>query len=132
MKNQRKMELKIRNKKGRENDNSGVGIIILAVFVGAVLILYFLSHLLYWIGVTSLIFGIVLMILGFSSNEDNLVIIGIVFLLVGVGLWLIGNMGINFFEQNPTGKNLLDSANAVVNGTRDGVKVYSPLANISG
>ena len=118
------------NKKGQQNDNSGLVIAILAIFVGIIFALYFLSHIIFWIGVSCLVISLILFLVGFSSQEEEFIIIGLVLLMVGVVFLFVGNAGINFFENNPTGKNMLDGANTVVNTTKDSVQAYGELTKI--
>ena len=112
-----------------KGNNSGISIIILASFVGAVLILYFLSKILLILGVLLIITSIFLVIIG-ASQGNNLVLFGILLFLVGIIFAGIGHEGVTFFEQNPTGKNLLNTANTVVNTTKDAVESYSEIGKI--
>ena len=112
-----------------KGDNSGFGLILLAVLVGAVLISYFLSKILLTLGFLLIFISIFLIIIGISQG-NNLAIFGILLFLLGIIFAGVGHEGVTFFEQNPTGKNLLDTANTVVNTTKDTVETYGEIGKI--
>lgn len=112
-----------------KGDNSGIGIIILAIFVGAILMLYFLSKIFLTLGFLLIGISIILIIIGLSQG-NNIAIFGILLLLLGIILVGVGHEGVTFFEQNPTGKNLLDTANTVVNTTKETVETYGEIGKI--
>lgn len=115
------------NKLGQSRDNSGLILIIIAIFVGIILILYFLSQLFFAIGIILIIISLILIFIALSNNDGEILIIGAILLGLGILLLIVGLTGLHFFEQNATGKNLLNSANTIVNATREGVNVYSNL-----
>lgn len=117
------------NKKGQARNDQGLAILIVAFVVIGVLILYFLSKMLFTVGIALILISIFLIIMGFASEEDNLIWIGLIVLLIAIILTTIGYTGISFFENNPTGKNLLDGANTVVNTSKDVGKTYVDTMN---
>ena len=112
-----------------KSDNSGIGIIILAISVG-ILTLYFLLKIFLTLGFLLIIVSIILLIIGVLLQNNNLVIFSILLLLFGIILAGVGHEGVTFFEQNPTGKNLLDTANTVVNTTKGTVETYGEIGKI--
>ena len=112
-------------------DNSGIIIIIIiAVFVGVILSLYFLSKILVTLGVVITIISIILLIVGLATESSELAIIGGFGLVGGLIILSVGATGVNFFEHNPTGQNLLGASNTIVNTTKQGVQGYVDLTNI--
>lgn len=105
----------------KNNDNTGL--IIVALFVGAILVLYFISKILLTLGITIFIISIFVFILGLLTKDDRYFMIGCIGLVLGIILGVIGDSGIDFFENNSTGKNLLDAANSIVNSTKDVINV---------
>ena len=98
-------------------------------FVGAVLIAYVLSKIFLTLGFLLICVSIFLIIIGISQG-NNLAFLGIILLLIGVILAGVGHEGVTFFEQNPTGKNLLDTANTVVNTTKEAAETYGEIGKI--
>ena len=98
-------------------------IIIMAIFVGTVLALYFISNILFILGIVILVISFIVLLMGVSENDGQWASIGSIGLLMGIIFLAIGGTGINFFEHNPTGINLLNAANTVVNATKDIVKI---------
>ena len=76
-----------------------------------------------------IISSIFLIIIG-ASQGNNLVLFGILLFLVGIIFAGVGHEGVTFFEQNPTGKNLLDTANTVVNTTKEATETYGEIGKI--
>lgn len=111
-------------------DNSGMIFFIIAIFVGVVLALYFLSKILLVLGMALVIISILSLIARFASQESRLVVFGLIILFIGIACVAIGQEGVSFFEENPTGVNLLDTSNSIVNATKEGVGVYSEIAQI--
>ena len=109
------------------NDARGIVIVVIALFVGAILALYFLSKILVTVGIVVGIISLILLIVGLASENSELAMIGGIGLIAGIILFAIGLTGVNFFEHNPTGKNLLDSSNSIVNVTKQGVKAYTDV-----
>lgn len=103
-------------------NNDDTGLKILAVFIGIVLALYFISLILQALGVAFIFIAIIVIFYGLSINNEKVALIGGIGLVLGIILVVIGHTGLSFFEHNPTGKNLLDAANTVVNSTKDIVK----------
>ena len=120
------------NKKGQNQNSVGVFILVIAAFVAVIFALYFASHLLSTLGTIVFWVSFVILLVGLGFKEDTIITIGIIGLIAGVILWVIGTTGINFFENNPTGENLLESANTIVNTTKEGVESYSKIAQIPG
>ena len=112
-----------------KRDNSEIGIILLAILVGSILIAYFLSKILLTLGFLLIFISIFLIIIGISQ-DNNLAFFGIILLLIGVIIAGVGHTGVTFFEQNPTGKNLLDAANTAVNTTKGTVETYGEIGKI--
>ena len=112
-----------------KRNNSGVGIILLAIFVAAGLIAYFVSKILLTLGFILIITSIFLIVIG-ASQDNNLALFGIRLLVVGMIFAVVGYAGVTFFEQNPTGMNLLDTANTVVNITKGTVETYGEIGKI--
>lgn len=104
----------------RNNDNTELKILV--VFVAVVLALYFISLILQTLGLAVIVIAIIVLFYGLSINNEKVALIGGIGLVSGIILLVIGHTGLSFFEQNPTGKNLLDTANIVVNSTKDIVK----------
>lgn len=104
----------------RNKDDTAI--IIIAIFVAAILLVYFISKILFVLGIIIILIALFALFMGFSSNDERLAIYGCAGLVLGIIFAVIGNEGINFFEHNPTGKNLLDAANTVVNATKDIIK----------
>lgn len=115
---------------GDRQDNGGVIIIVIALFVAGILFLYFLSKTLFAIGIAITFVSLVLFFSGMGMEEETLIKIGIIGFVIGVILAIFGYAGINFFENNPTGKNLLESANTIVNTTKEGIQTYQNTFNI--
>jgi hypothetical protein len=107
------------NNKGQTNQDSSFIIGIIALVIVAVLILYFLSKLFFAVGIGLILLSIFLILFGVSYEEENLIIIGVGCLVIGILLLIFGSVGINFFEQDYTGKNLLDTTNTAINVTKD-------------
>jgi len=104
----------------RNNDNTELK--ILAVFIAVILALYLISLILQALGVAVILLSIIVLFYGLSINNEKVALIGGIGLVLGIILMVIGHTGLSFFENNPTGKNLLDAANAVINSTKDIVK----------
>lgn len=107
----------------KNNDNTGL--IIVALFVGAILALYLISKILLTLGIIIVVISIFVLIFGLSTKDDRYFLIGCIGLVLGIILAGIGGSGIDFFENNSTGKNLLDAANSIVNSTKDAVNIYN-------
>ncbi|MDA3856538.1 MAG: hypothetical protein PF569_09865 [Candidatus Woesearchaeota archaeon] len=101
------------------NENSGIAFLGLMGLVAVVFILYFMSHLLFAIGIGAIIIGLIVIIFGFGSESFELGTLGVFILLGGIMFSFIGGAGINFFDHNPTGQALLDTSNTVVDVTKD-------------
>jgi hypothetical protein len=114
-----------------DSNAAAIIIICIAIFVGAILALYFLSKMLVTVGIVIGLISLILLIIGLASENGELAIIGGIGLIVGIILLFMGITGVNFFEHNPTGKNLLDSSNTIVNATKEGVKLYSETAKLT-
>src|SRR3989337_703133 len=103
-------------------NNQGKIILIIAAAVAVVLVTYFFLKILFVIGLVLLFLSVILLIMGGFSQDNELLYYGFIGLVIGIVFLAIGNEGISFFEENPTGKNLLDAANTIVNSTKDFVK----------
>ena len=114
----------------RNNGNDSMGIVIIAIAVGVILILYLLSKMFFVIGIALTIISIGLIIFGWFYQEDDKVKMGFIGLFFGIGFIYIGVAGITFFEENPTGINLLDMSNTVVNVTTDSVETYGEISSL--
>jgi len=112
-----------------KNDN-GLGIIILAVFAGAVFALYFLSKILFALGLMLIVGSIFFLIAGHTSRDSAFNTIGIIMLVVGVIFAGVGHEGITFFEENPTGRSLLDTSNVIADTAKESVKTYNEISQI--
>ena len=110
-----------------QNDNTGI--VIVAICAVLIFVLYFLSKVFLTLGFLLIGVSIILLIIGVSQG-NNLTIIGIFLLLLGIILAGVGHEGVTFFEQNPTGKNLLDTANTVVNTTKEATETYGEISKI--
>jgi hypothetical protein len=108
-----------------DNNATGIIIVCIAIFVGSILALYFLSKILVTVGIVVGIISLILLIAGLTSENGELTTIGGIGLIAGIILLTVGLTGVNFFEHNPTGKNLLDSSNSIVDVTKQGVKAYT-------
>ena len=106
-----------------KNDNTGL--IIIAAFVGVILALYFISKILLSLGIALIIISIIILALGLLIKDQRFLLIGGIGIVLGIILGVLGGSGIDFFENNPTGKNLLDAANSIVNSTKDSIKIYN-------
>ena len=104
----------------RSKDDTAI--IIIAIFVAAIFLVYFISKILFILGIIIILICLFALFIGISSNDERLAIYGSVGLVLGIIFVVIGNEGIHFFENNPTGKNLLDAANSIVNSTKDIIK----------
>ncbi len=104
----------------RNKDDSTI--VIIAIFIAAILALYFISKILFVLGIIIIFISIVVLFMGLSTNDERLTAIGGICLVLGIIFAVIGGEGIHFFENNPTGKNLLDAANTIVNSTKDIIK----------
>lgn len=107
----------------KNNDNKGL--IIVALFAGAILALYLISKILLTLGITIVIISIFVFIFGLLTKDDRYFMIGCIGLFCGLILGVIGGSGIDFFENNSTGKNLLDASNSIVNSTKDVINIYN-------
>lgn len=116
------------NKKAQQNEK-GLAILIIAFVVIGILVLYFLFKMLFAVGIAVLFISVILLIFGFASEEETLIIIGIIGVVIGIILMIVGHAGVSFFESNPTGKNLLDGANMVVNTSKDIGQDYAEITN---
>jgi len=112
------------------NNNSGIVFIIIAVSVGVVIALYFLSKILFALGLALVFISVILLAIGLISQESRLLSFGLIFLVIGITCVAIGHEGVSFFEDNPTGAKLLNASNSIVNATKDGVGMYSEIAQI--
>lgn len=106
-----------------KNDNTGL--IIVAIFVGAILALYFISKIILSLGIAFIIISIIIFVIGILIKDEKFLLIGGIGLVLGIILGVIGSSGIDFFENNSTGKNLLDAANSIVNSTKDAIQIYN-------
>lgn len=104
------------------DNNEGKIIVIIAAAVAVVLVSYFFLKILFIIGIVLLFLSVILLITGGYSQDNELLYYGFIGLVIGIVFLAIGHEGISFFEENTTGKNLLDAANTVVNATKDIVK----------
>lgn len=100
------------------NNSMATAIICIAIFVGVIFTMYFLSKILIGIGGVVAIISVILLIVGITNKSSDLVLIGLIGLVVGIILLAVGLTGVNFFEQNPTGKNLLGASNTIVDTTK--------------
>jgi len=102
------------NKKGQEN-NIGVYIVlaILAVFA-----LYLVFKVLVTVGIVIGIGGIILLIFGVAMQQEDLTMLGIIAIVLGLIVFGLGEAGVNFFETNPTGSGLLGVGNTAINTTK--------------
>jgi len=107
----------------QNNNSAAIFIICVAIFVGAVLALYLVSKLLVWIGPILAIISLIIFLIGLNNDNQDLIIIGVIGIIVGLVLLGLGLAGVNFFEQNSTGKNLLDASNTVVDATKQSIRV---------
>ncbi|MCK5630004.1 MAG: hypothetical protein KAI26_05275 [Nanoarchaeota archaeon] len=112
-----------------KNDN-GLGIIILAVFAGAVFALYFLSKIAFVLGLMLIVGSIFLLVMGHTSQESTFSEIGVILLVVGLIFAGVGHGGITFFEENPTGRSLLDTSNVIADTAKESVKTYNEISQI--
>lgn len=78
-----------------------------------------LSKILIVFGVILFLFTFVLFFVGLHTENERFLICSVIILLIGISFVIVGNEGVEFFEENPTGRNLLDTANTVVNTTND-------------
>lgn len=112
------------------NNNSGIVFIIIAVSVGVVLATYFLLKILFAIGLALVFISVILLAIGIISQESKMLSFSLIFLVIGITCVAIGHEGVSFFEENPTGANLLNASNSIVNATKEGVGVYSEITQI--
>jgi len=104
------------NKKAQSrNDQAIWGYLLL--FCIAILLLYMLSKFLLILGIILFILGFGLLIFGFHEDEEQLIFIGIILLVVGLVAFILGFAGVNFFENNLVGSDLLKTSQSVVNAT---------------
>jgi len=101
------------------NRNDNVVPFIIALCTIAIIVLYMLSKILIVFGVILFLFTFVLFFVGLHTENERFLICSVIILLIGISFVIVGNEGVEFFEENPTGRNLLDTANTVVNTTND-------------
>ena len=107
------------------NADNSAAVGVMAFIVIAIVILYFIFKMLLVVGIGIALISFVLMLFGFGYEEEQLIVIGIIGLLIGIVLALIGYTGVNFFENNPTGKNILEGANTAINITKENANIYA-------
>jgi hypothetical protein len=107
------------------NDNSVLIILIVAGIVITVLALYFLGNLFITLGIATIFIGIIILMI--SIENQDLLIPGLIVLGIGIILIFLGSGIVGFFENNPTGQNLLGASNYVVNTTAQGIDTYNEI-----
>lgn len=110
-------------------DNSGIISRIIDAF-GVVVLAYFLSKILLVFGMALRYITTYLFVLGFASQDHRISVFGLIVLIIGIACVAIGKGGVSFFEENPTGMNLLNTSNSIVNAIKDGIGAYSEIAQI--
>lgn len=104
------------NKKAQSrNDNAAWGYLL--IFCFAIILLYVLSKFLVILGIISLLAGFGFLIFGMNNEEEQIIFIGIIILVIGFAALILGLAGVNFFENNPVGSDLLKTSQDVVNAT---------------
>lgn len=78
------------NKRGQSRDEQGLVILIIAFVVISVLVLYFLSKMFFAVGIALILISIFLIIMGFASEEEKLIWIGLILLAIGIILAVLG------------------------------------------
>lgn len=111
---------------GHANDNEKALALLFIVGAG-ILLLYFLSIMLFWIGVIGIIAGVIMFLLGTQSDDERLIVISIIVFLISLALLFIGLQAINFFENNEAGKTLIEGGKAMVDS---GTEVVSALNEV--
>ena len=107
----------------QNNNSTATFIICVAIFVGAILSLYFLSKILVWIGPILAVISLIILLMGINNEDQDLIIIGVIGIIIGLVLLGFGLAGVNFFEENATGKNLLGASNTIVDATKQSIQV---------
>ncbi len=97
-----------------KNSDSEKGIIVLGMIIGGIFVIYFISLILSMLGKIAIFAGIVAFIFGVATKNIEIGGFGVAIFFAGLLFTSIGTVGLNFFEENPTGKTLLDSSTAVV------------------
>jgi membrane protein implicated in regulation of membrane protease activity len=108
-------------------DNSGLMIVIIAGVVISVLALYFLGNLFIFLGIAAIFISIIFLMI--STENQDLLILGLIILGIGIVLLFLGFGIVGFFENNPTGQNLLGASNYVVNTTAQGIDTYNEITS---
>ena len=102
---------------------------IIAFCTIAVIVVYAFLKMMVVFGGILLIVAFALSLIGMYAEDNRFFAVAALALFIGLSFMAIGNEGIEFLEENPTGKNVLDAANTVVNVTEDSVDKYQKISN---
>lgn len=89
------------------------------IIVFAVPCLYLLFNILVKLALAFIFLSLIGIGIGIIGNNEQIIITSSIGFALGIIFMVIGNSGIGFFECNPIGKNLLNTANVIVNSTRE-------------
>ena len=117
------------NKKGQVRSEKAI-FLYLFIFCVGIILLYILSKFLFVIGFLLIFGGIIALILGAHESEDQIVFIGIILITIGLISLMMGIAGINFFEKNEFGSNLLKTSGEVIEASAETYETLQEVGNV--
>jgi hypothetical protein len=107
----------------------GLGILVIIVFAIIIAAIYWLAQQCIWLGPVIMVGALVLYLIIKDQNEDAALICAGIF-FAGLIIFLFGISTTAFFQNNPTGKGLMNFSNGVINTSQEYYKAVTVMTPI--